>query len=101
MSIPDLPHPPPPYSQPGQPLILRDVLAMDRTRLANERTLLAWLRTALMLLVSGVTLIKLFEGVRTLEILGFSLIPVSILVAAWGVRRYLQTCRLIRAADRS
>ena len=96
MSTPDLQHRP--YSGPDQPLILRDVLALDRTRLANERTLLAWLRTALMLLVSGVTLLKLFEGVSSLEILGSILIPASILVAAIGVRGYFKTCRLIRAA---
>ena len=47
-----------PYAAHSHQLILRDVLAIDRTRLANERTLLAWLRTALMLLISGVTLIK-------------------------------------------
>ena len=33
----------------AEELILRDHLALDRTRLANERTLLAYLRTALML----------------------------------------------------
>jgi len=63
----DKPKIPPPYAGTGETLILRDVLAIDRTRLANERTLLAWLRTGLMLLVSGVTLIKLFEG-QTSEI---------------------------------
>lgn len=89
-----------PYSTPGQPLILRDVLAIDRTRLANERTLLAWIRTALMLLVSGVTLIKVFEGVMALELLGFALIPLAILVATLGLRRYLQTRRLISQAER-
>ena len=34
-------------------LILRDHLALDRTRLANERTLLAYIRTAFMLLVAA------------------------------------------------
>jgi len=97
MATPDLHRRP--CSTPDQPLILRDVLALSRTRLANERTLLAWLRTALMLLVSGITLIKLFEGVKPLEILGAILIPVSMLVAALGARGYIKTCRLIRAAQ--
>ena len=42
-------------------LILRDHLALDRTRLANERTLLSYLRTALMLMVAGA--IELITGV--------------------------------------
>jgi putative membrane protein len=41
-------------------LILADHLALDRTRLANERTLLAYIRTAFMLVVAGVTALKLF-----------------------------------------
>jgi putative membrane protein len=90
---------PPPYCGLEQQLILRDVLAIERTKLANERTLLAWLRTALMLLVSGVTLIKLFEGVAAMEIIGAVLIPAAFLVAGIGLRRYLVTCRQISAAE--
>jgi putative membrane protein len=89
-----------PYAGRGQQLILRDVLAIDRTRLANERTLLSWIRTALMLLVSGVTLLKLFEGVLVMEVLGAVLIPAGILTAGLGVRRYLRTRALIEAADK-
>jgi len=81
------------------PLILRDVLAIDRTRLANERTLLAWLRTAIMLLVSGVTLLKLFEGMFIMEAMGAALIPLSLLTAALGIRRYLRTRDLIEAVE--
>lgn len=80
-----------PYAGQRAQLILRDVLAIDRTRLANERTLLAWLRTALMMLVSGITLVKLFEGVWIMEVWGMILIPLSLVTAALGTRRYLQT----------
>jgi putative membrane protein len=90
----------PPYTgHPGQ-LILRDELAIDRTRLANERTLLAWMRTALMLLVSGITLLKLFEGVTAMEVLGAALIPAGLVTAGLGLRRYLRTRASIEAADR-
>jgi len=89
--------PTPPH--PGETLILRDVLAIDRTRLANERTLLAWLRTAIMLVVSGVTLIKLFQSVFFMEAIGAVLIPVGLLTATWGFRRYLHTCRLIEEVE--
>jgi len=89
-----------PYAGRAQQLILRDVLAIDRTRLANERTLLAWLRTALMLLVSGVTLLKLFEGILVMEVLGAVLIPAGIFAGGLGLRRYLRTRTLIEAADK-
>ncbi|MEJ2466734.1 MAG: DUF202 domain-containing protein [Candidatus Thiodiazotropha sp.] len=72
----------------AQPLILRDELAIDRTRLANERTLLAWLRTALMMLASGLTLIKLFAGVFSAELLGAALIPTAVMTAVYGVRHF-------------
>jgi putative membrane protein len=51
--------------------ILRDHLALDRTRLANERTLLSYLRTALMMVVTGVTAVK-FVDINT-----------GVLVTAW------------------
>lgn len=41
-------------------LILRDYLAIDRTKLASERTMLAYVRTALTLAVAGITIGKFF-----------------------------------------
>lgn len=89
----------PPYKNHNHQLILRDVLAIDRTRLANERTLLAWIRTSVMLLVSGISLLKLFEGVWVLEALGAFLIPVAIISAAVGLQRYFKVRSLIEASD--
>ena len=54
-------------------LILRDHLALDRTRLAIERTFLAYVRTAIMVAVSGVTLIKLFPDSWSAQISGWGL----------------------------
>jgi len=76
------------------------VLAIDRTRLANERTLLSWIRTALMLLVSGVTLLKLFKGILVMEVIGAALIPAGFFIAGLGVRHYLRTRALIEAVDK-
>ena len=87
----------PPYAGRGDTLILRDALAIDRTRLANERTLLAWLRTGLMLVVSGVTLIKLFEGQPLMEVTGYALIPCGLFTPAFGLRRFLQEKARIEA----
>jgi putative membrane protein len=91
----------PAYIGAGDQLILRDELAIDRTRLANERTMLAWMRTALMMLVSGITMMKLFEHIPAMEIAGGVLIPLSFLVAFEGARRYWKTCSAIRAAQQS
>lgn len=68
-------------------LILRDVLAVDRTILSNERNLLAYIRTSLAVLVAGVTLIHFFEGF-ILQATGWVLIPAGVSIMAIGVRRY-------------
>ncbi|WP_226389645.1 DUF202 domain-containing protein [Penaeicola halotolerans] len=54
-------------------IILRDYLALERTRLANERTLLSYIRTALYLLVGGLALIQIegFENVKWIGIVCF------------------------------
>ena len=72
---------------------LRDLLALDRTILANERTMLAYARTSVMLLVSSVTLFKVFYTNHYALLAGTILFPVAIGVAALGVRRYLQLSR--------
>ena len=51
----------------------RDNLALVRTDLANERTLLAYGRTALMVIATGVTVIKFFPESSLLQYLGWSL----------------------------
>ena len=82
-------------------LILRDYLAMDRTNLANERTFLAYVRTAIMLFISGVTLLKLFELNVVMTILGYALIPISVSVAIVGYIRFLNVRKKIRQADKA
>ncbi|MCD6336352.1 MAG: DUF202 domain-containing protein [Candidatus Latescibacteria bacterium] len=69
-------------------LILRDHLALDRTKLANRRTMLAYLRTALMLLVSGATLVKVFHSEMVMIILGITLLSISFVVAVAGLISY-------------
>ncbi len=76
-------------------LILRDSLAVDRTHMANERTLMAYLRTSLMLLASGVSLIKLYPNILILKILGVSLLPVSLVIAVVSYIRFLKMKRRI------
>jgi putative membrane protein len=54
----------------NEKMILRDHLALERTRLANERTFLAYTKTAIVLLASGLALMELknFEDYRQLGI---------------------------------
>ena len=40
-------------------IILRDYLALERTKLANERTLLSYIRSSLYLLLGGIAIIQL------------------------------------------
>lgn len=50
-------------------ITLRDMLAIDRTRLANQRTLLAMLRTGLYLILMSLTILSLgaLEDLRWLS----------------------------------
>ncbi|MBT8325773.1 MAG: DUF202 domain-containing protein [Winogradskyella sp.] len=47
--------------KPDQEVILRDYLAIERTRLANERTLLSYIRSSLYLLIGGMAFFQLKE----------------------------------------
>ena len=71
-------------------LILRDLLALDRTRLANERTFLAYVRTSIMVGVSGVSLIKLFPDSRFAQISGWTLLPIAALLMLFAAGRFLR-----------
>jgi len=70
-------------------LILRDHLALDRTRLANERTFLAYVRTAMMLLLAGATVIKFFGDSDLAVVSGWGLLALGVVVGAFGVGRFL------------
>jgi putative membrane protein len=68
-------------------LILRDELAIDRTLLANERTLLSYLRFAVALLIAGVSIIH-FSNEGWFWVLGLACIPTGIITGIIGVARY-------------
>ncbi len=78
----------------GEDLILRDELAIDRTLLANEATLLAYVRSALTLLITGVTFIHLFDQ-GSLFWLGVICIPLGLGTAAFGTWRFRRMQALI------
>ena len=70
-------------------IILRDFLAMERTRLANERTFLTYIRTALFFLTGGLTLIQL-EEFDHLNWLGYLAVVIAVVMVITGIFRYFR-----------
>lgn len=69
-------------------MILRDHLALDRTKLANQRTLLSFVRTSLYLVISGIALMKV-ELLERISWLSYGVLGVSLIVFVVGVTNYL------------
>jgi putative membrane protein len=69
-------------------IILRDYLALERTKLANERTLFAYIRTSLYLILAGMTLIQLqqFGSIQWIGIISLALSVVILIVGIWRYR---------------
>lgn len=81
-------------------LSLNDHLAVDRTALANERTLLAYVRTALQLTVAGVSLIKFFDDPVTFAI-GVALVPIGFTILGSGFVLFLRRRRRLQDEEHS
>lgn len=79
-------------------LSLGDELAIDRTTLANERTLLAYVRSAMALSIAGLTILHYSEELW-FTILGLSLLPGSVAVAVIGICRYRRMNRMISGSQ--
>lgn len=73
-----------------------DDLALIRTDLANERTLLAYLRTSLMVFGTGATLIKFFADSDWLCQTGWGLVVAGLFVGVLGVIRFLLMRKRLR-----
>ncbi len=65
-----------------------------RFLLANERTLLAWVRTAVVLQAGGIGVLQFVTGFQAHGVVGLVMLALGALTAVTGVRRY-------RAADRA
>lgn len=71
-------------------IILRDHLAMERTKLANERTLLSYLRSALYLFLGGGALAGIeHPEFGNLKPIGYISLGVSLLFIIIGIYRFI------------
>lgn len=69
-------------------IILRDFLALERTTLANERTLFSYLRSGVYLVVAGFAFLKLKNYVD-LDWLSYILFALSLFMFIFGFVRFL------------
>ena len=79
---------------PQSELFIRDHLAGYRTELANRRTLLAYIRTTLSLLAAALVFIKFWDH-EVVIVLGWALIPISIIVLIRGLLTYRRINRVV------
>lgn len=81
-------------------LVLREYLAIERTRLANETTLLAYIRTGLYFLVAGSTFGHLVES-EFWNIVGTPLVITGLIIMLLGLVRYFRLRRSIEASKKN
>lgn len=68
-------------------IILRDFLALERTSLANERTLFSYVRVSLYMVMAGIAFVKL-EDFESLIWLGYTSFGMSVFLLVYGLVRY-------------
>tara|TARA_B100000929_G_C15504973_1_gene418556 strand:+ start:369 stop:707 length:339 start_codon:yes stop_codon:yes gene_type:complete len=70
--------------------LVREHLALERTKLANERTLLSYIRASIYLLISGLALlqIKQYQGISLMWV-GYLALFICILFLLVGISRYI------------
>lgn len=71
---------------------LNDYLALERTRLANERTLFSYIRTALYLTLGGIAFLQMedFKNIKWLAPICF---VSSIIILVTGIIKYISMKR--------
>ena len=74
------------------PANTNEILALERTKLANERTLLSYIRSSLYLLLGGIGILQLKDFER-IKWLGYVALAVCIIFLAIGIFRYVLLSR--------
>jgi putative membrane protein len=81
-------------------LVLREYLAIERTKLVNETTLLAYVRTGLYFLVAGSTLGQIIET-KFWKITGPALIITGLIITVAGLIRFIRLRKTIDASKKN
>ena len=81
-------------------LVLREYLAIERTKLANERTLLTYIRTGLYFLVAGSSLGYVVDS-PFWNVFGWPLVGVGVLIGILGGIRYMRISRKIQSTRKN
>ena len=79
-------------------MIPRDYLARQRTALANDRTLLSYIRTSLYFLVSGTALIKV-EDLENVKDFGYLSFAISLAMLLLGFYNYFKIKRRLKTGN--
>lgn len=79
--------PKPNYFENKEKIILRDFLAMERTSLANERTLFSYIRASLYMGIGGVAILE-YDGFASFNWLSYVVFGLSLILIFIGVFRY-------------
>ncbi|HSB46526.1 MAG TPA: DUF202 domain-containing protein [Candidatus Bilamarchaeum sp.] len=77
-------------------LILRDRLAIERTKMAEERTYLAYIRTGMSVMLGGIFFIGYFEPGTVFAFAGWLTIAVSVLFLSYGFYNHEKSKALIK-----
>lgn len=81
-----------------QELIVRDYLARQRTTLANDRTLLSYIRTSLYFLVSGTALFEV-NKLAHISQLGYLSFGLSFAFLAVGIFNYFKVKQRLKKGN--
>ena len=74
---------------------LQDYLALERTKLANERTFFSFLRTSLYMLLGGIAFLQL-QGFDNVKWMAFVTISLSVIILVVGIYRYVRLGKKLR-----
>jgi len=78
-------------------LVLREHLAIERTRLANETTMLAYIRTGLYFIVAGSTLGQVVHTVFW-QMAGVPVLIIGLIIIGFGTVRFMRVRKSIEAS---
>lgn len=76
-------------------LNLQEYLALERTKLANERTFFSFLRTSLYMILAGIALLEI-QGFDQMKWLGFVSISFSVIIFIIGIYRFVRLDRKLK-----